>query len=92
MNLLQTLRQHGQLIWLDGLERNWMLTDQWQRSIDNNLRGVISNFMSLEQAIRAGSYAQDFRAIEHQLDMSAQSLYGYFTIQDMQLASDLIPI
>lgn len=88
MSLLQTLRQYGQSVWLDGLERNWMLTDQLQRSLDNDLRGVISNFASLEQAIRAGSYDRDFQAVQRQPDIDAQWLYEYLTIQDMQLAAD----
>lgn len=90
MNLLQTLRQHGQSVWLDGLERNWILTGQLQRSINNGLRGVISNFRSLEQAIRERSYDRDFRSIARQPNINAQSLYAYLTIQDMQLAADLM--
>jgi transaldolase len=88
MSLLQTLRQYGQSVWLDGLERNWMLTNQLQRSIDKGLRGVTSNFTSLEQAIRAGSYARDFQAIQRQSSGDAQWLYEYLTIQDIQLAAD----
>lgn len=88
MSLLQTLRQYGQSVWLDGLERNWILSGQLQRSIDNGLRGVISNFTSLEQAIRAGSYDRDFQAIQRQPASDAQWLYEYLTIQDMQLAAD----
>jgi len=90
MNLLQTLRQHGQSVWLDGLERNWILTGQLQRAIDNGLRGVISNFMSLEWAIRERIYDRDFQAIERQPDINAQWLYAYLTVQDMQLAADLM--
>ncbi|MDZ8052752.1 MAG: transaldolase family protein [Aulosira sp. ZfuVER01] len=90
MNLLRTLRQHGQSVWLDGLERNLILTGQLQRLIDNGLRGFISNFTSLDQAIRQESYERDFRAIKRQSDINAQSLYAYLTIQDMQLAADLM--
>lgn len=88
MSLLQTLRQSGQSVWLGGLERNWILSGQLQRSIDNGLRGVISNFTSLEIAIRAGSYDRDFQAVQRQPDIDAQWLYEYITIQDMQLAAD----
>ena len=88
MSLLQTLRQYGQSVWLDGIERNWMLTDQLQRLIDDGLRGAISNFTSLEQAIRAGSYDRDFQAVQRQPDINAQWLYEYLTTQDMQLAAD----
>lgn len=88
MSLLRTLRQYGQSVWLDGLERNWILSGQLQRSIDNGLRGVTSNFTSLGQAIRAKSYDRDFQAIQRQPDIDAQWLYEYLTIQDMQLAAD----
>ena len=90
MNLLQTLRKHGQSVWLDGLERNFFLTGQSQRLIDSGLRGLSSNFTSLERAIRAGRYDCDFRVIERQLGINAQSLYAYLTVQDMQLAADLM--
>lgn len=88
MNLLQILCQHGQSVWLDGLERNLILTGQLQRSIDDGLRGVLSNFTSLEQAIAAGSYDRDFWFMERQADTDARSLYTYLTLQDMQLAAD----
>ncbi len=90
MNLLQTLRQHGQCVWFDGLERNLILTGQLQRSIDNGLHGAISNFTSLERAIRERSYDRDFRAIEHKSDINAQWIYEYLTVQDMQLTADLM--
>ncbi|BAY48666.1 transaldolase [Scytonema sp. HK-05] len=90
MNLLQTLRQHGQSVWLDGLERNLILTGQLERSIDNGLRGVISNFTSLERAIRERSYDCDFRATVRQPNINAQWIYEYLTVQDMQLTADLM--
>ncbi len=90
MNLLQTLRQHGQSLWLDGLERSFILTGQLQRAINNGLRGTISNFTSLEQAVRERSYDHDFRVIKRQPDINAQWIYAYLTIQDMQLAADLM--
>jgi transaldolase len=90
VNLLQILRQQGQSIWLDGLERSLILTGQLQQSVDLGLRGLLSNFTSLEHAILAGSYDRDFRAIAHQLNINAQSLYEYLVIQDMQLAADLL--
>ncbi|MEE3719402.1 transaldolase family protein [Tumidithrix elongata RA019] len=90
VNLLKSLRQQGQSVWLDGFERSLILTGQLQRSIDLGLRGLLSNFTCLEQPIRAGSYDRDFRAIVHQPDINARSLYEYLIIQDMQLAADLI--
>jgi transaldolase len=90
MNLSQTLRHYGQSVWLDGIERNSILTGRLQRSIDNGLRGLLSNFTSLEQAIRAGDYDRDFQSISHDPDLDPASIYKYLTIQDMQLAADLM--
>jgi transaldolase len=90
MNLSQTLRHYGQSVWLDGIERNSILNGRLQRSIDNGLRGLLSNFTSLEQAIRAGEYDRDFQSISHDPDLNPSSIYEYLTIQDMQLAADLM--
>jgi transaldolase len=90
MNLSQTLRHYGQSVWLDGIERNSILTGRLQRSIDDGLRGLLSNFTSLEQAIRAGEYDRDFQSIASGSDLDPASIYEYLTIQDMQLAADLM--
>jgi transaldolase len=90
MNLSQTLRHYGQSVWLDGIERNSILTGRLQRSIDDGLRGLLSNFTSLEQAIRAGEYDRDFQAIASGSNLDPASIYEYLTIQDMQLAADLM--
>jgi transaldolase len=90
MNLSQTLRHYGQSVWLDGVERNSILNGRLQRSIDNGLRGLLSNFTSLEQAIRAGEYDRDFQSIAAGSDLDPASIYEYLTIQDMQLATDLM--
>jgi transaldolase len=90
MNLSPTLRHYGQSVWLDGIERNSILNGRLQRSIDNGLRGLLSNFTSLEQAIRAGEYDRDFQSISHDPDLNPASIYEYLTIQDMQLAADLM--
>ena len=100
MNLSQTLRQYGQSVWIDGVERNSILNGRLQRSIDNGLRGLRSNFTSLERAIRAGDYVRvasalpnrDFQSIASGSDLDPASIYEYLTIQDMQLAADLMKI
>jgi transaldolase len=90
MNLLQALRHHGQSVWLDGLERNSILTGQLQHSIGNGLRGLLSNFTSLELAILAGDYDRDFQSIASRPNLDSASIYEYLTIQDIQLAADLM--
>jgi transaldolase len=56
------------------------------------LRGLLSNFTSLEQAIRAGEYDRDFQAIASGSNLDPASIYEYLTIQDMQLAADLMKV
>jgi transaldolase len=90
MNLCRTLRHYGQSVWLDDLERNLTIAGRLQRSIDDGLRGWLSNFTSLEQAIRAGEYDRDFQAIASGSNLDPASIYEYLTIQDMQLAADLM--
>jgi transaldolase len=90
MNLCRTLRHYGQSVWLDDLERNLTIAGRLQRSIDDGLRGWLSNFTSLERAIRVGEYDRDFQAIASGSNLDSASIYEYLTIQDMQLAADLI--
>jgi transaldolase len=90
MNLLQALRHHGQSVWLDGLERNSILTGQLQHLISNGLRGLLSNFTRLELAILAGEYDRDFQSIASRSNLDLASIYEYLIIQDIQLAADLM--
>jgi transaldolase len=90
MNLCRTLRHYGQSVWFDDLERNLTIAGRLQRSIDDGLRGWLSNFTSLEQAIRAGEYDRDFQSIASGSNLDPASIYEYLTIQDMQLAADLM--
>ncbi|MEG4577451.1 hypothetical protein QUA56_33015 [Microcoleus sp. N3A4] len=61
MNLLQSLRRWGRSVWLDDFERSWTIGGQLQRYIDNGgIRGVLSNFQSLQAAIEGKKYDRDF--------------------------------
>jgi hypothetical protein len=59
-------------------------------SIGNGLRGLLSNFTSLELAILAGEYDRDFQSIASRPNLDSASIYEYLTIQDTQLAADLM--
>jgi transaldolase len=92
MNLLQSLQQHGQSVWLDEFERGWITSGQLQYSInDDGLRGVLSNFQSLETAIQRQEYDRDFSALARQgSKLSARQYYDYLVKRDLQLVADLL--
>jgi transaldolase len=93
MNLPRTLWRLGQSVWLDNFERGFIVSGQLQHYIiEGGLRGVLSNFIGLEQVIWGKDYHQDFRAIAHQPDMNVRSLYESIIIRDMQLAADLLKV
>lgn len=92
MNLLQSLQQRGQSVWLDGFERGWITSGQLQHLIDNDsLRGVVSNFQSLQAAIRGQEYDRDFSTLARQgSNLSARQYYDYLVKRDLQLAADIL--
>src|SRR5579883_1425846 len=92
MNLLQSLCRYGQSIWLDGYERSWISRSQLQQSIEEDgLRGVRSNFQSLQTAIARQEYDRDFTTLAQQrTERTAQSDYDYLIVRDLQLAADLL--
>lgn len=92
MNLLQSLRRHGQSVWLDEYERSWVISGQLQQHIEENgLRGVRSNFQSLQAAIERQEYDRDFTTLTQQgTSRAAQSDYDYLIGRDLQLAADLL--
>ena len=93
MNLPQALWRHGQSVWLDNFERGFIISGQLQQYIARDkLRGVLSNFMSLEQAIRGKDYNQDFRAIATHPNLDVRELYENIIVRDMQLAADLLKV
>ncbi len=92
MNLLQSLRQRGQSVWLDEYERSWVISGQLQQSIEEDgLRGARSNFQSLQAAIQRQEYDRDFTTLAQQgMSQTAQSDYDYLIVPDLQLAADLL--
>jgi transaldolase len=92
MNLLHSLQQRGQSVWLNGFERGWVTSGQLQHSIDDDgLRGVLSNFQSLQAAIQGQEYDRDFSTLARQgSKLSARQYYDYVIMRDLQLAADLL--
>ncbi|HEY9618269.1 MAG TPA: transaldolase family protein [Microcoleaceae cyanobacterium] len=92
MNLLQLLHQSGQSVWLDGFERGWISGGELQRVIEEEgLRGIRSNFQSLQAAMEGQEYDRDFTTLAQQgTSRTAQSDYNYMIVRDLQLAADLL--
>lgn len=92
MNLLQTLHQSRQSIWLDGFERGWISGGALQRYIEEDaLKGVRLNFQSLQAALAGEEYDRDFTTLAQQgISQTAKSDYDYLIVRDLQLAADLL--
>ncbi|MFH7029511.1 MAG: transaldolase family protein [Heteroscytonema crispum UTEX LB 1556] len=92
MNLLQSLRRRGQSVWLDQFERGWIISGQLQHYIDDDgLRGVLSNFQSLQVAIQGQGYDRDFSTLTRQgTKLATRHYYDYLITRDLQLAADLL--
>lgn len=88
MNLLQMLRLHGQSVWLNAFDRGLVISGQLQQYLDHEVRGVISNFSSLERSLHTSQYDRDFQAIACQTNVL--SLYNFILIREMQLASEYL--
>jgi transaldolase len=92
MNLLQSLRRYGKSVWLDGFERGWISRGELQQYIEEDgLRGIRSNFQSLQAAIQGQEYDRDFTTLAHKgMNRTSQSDYDYLIVRDLQLAADLL--
>ncbi|MEG4501204.1 transaldolase family protein [Microcoleus sp. F10-C6] len=88
---MASLRRRGQSVWLDNFERSLITNGKLQHYIDDGLRGVLSNFQSLQAAIEGKEYAIDFSTLANQnIKCSARDKYDYLIRRDLQLAADLL--
>jgi transaldolase len=92
MSLLQSLRRYGQSVWLDGFERSWISRRELQQYVEEDgLRGVRSNFQSLQVEFEGIEYDRDFSILAQQgMSWNARSDYDYLIVRDLQLAADLL--
>lgn len=94
MNLLQMLQLHGQAIWLDHYDRTMVVSGQLQQYLDDEVRGIISDFSAIERSLQASQYDRDFQAVSplhgyafaNQMDV--RSLYHYIVVREVQLAAE----
>ena len=90
MNPLNKVRDLGQSIWLDLLDREIMTSGKLQNLIDNDdLRGLTSNPSIFEKAISGSSdYDEDITEIAKTEDSNA-AIFFDLAIADIQRAADL---
>jgi hypothetical protein len=77
---------------IDNGTRSQITNSKLQHYIDDRgLRGVLSNFQSLQPAIEGKKYAIDFSTLANQnIKRSAGPKYDYLIRRDLQLAADLL--
>jgi transaldolase/transaldolase/glucose-6-phosphate isomerase len=93
MNRLQTLRDHGQAIWLDYIRRD-LLTDGSLAAMvrDDGVTGVTSNPAIFKQAIGESTLydAALAASLEADPEASVVSLYEELAVQDIRRAADIL--
>lgn len=88
MSKLTELKNMGQSIWLDYIQRSMITSGELKQLIDIGLRGVTSNPAIFEKAI-AGSndYDEDLKQLL-KTDESIVQIYETLAIKDISLAAD----
>ena len=90
MTKLNQLAELGQAIWLDYIQRSFMLSGELEKLINDGLRGMTSNPTIFEKAI-AGS--QDYDADIARLakeGKTTQQIYEALAIADIRTAADML--
>lgn len=86
------LYRHGQSIWLDNINRDLVANDGLRRLTQIGLRGVTSNPTIFHKAIAESSdydaTIRDLIQADHAVDEYA--LYEWLTVQDVQMAADVL--
>src|ERR671925_2222582 len=88
-NPLQRLRDHGQSVWLDFIDRELLRSGELERRIgEDGLCGETSNPTIFEKALAEGdAYDDQIRAAAGQL--TAQELFEAITTSDVREACDI---
>lgn len=92
MSVTHELLKHGQSLWLDYIDRGLLVRDGLKHLIGAGIRGVTSNPTIFCKAI-TGSHdydemIRDLIQADHLID--EHGLYHWLTLQDAQMAADLL--
>jgi transaldolase len=87
-----TLLKHGQSLWLDYIDRDLLVNGGLRRLVETGIRGVTSNPTIFHKAITSG---EDYDAeicdlIQADHGINEFGLYQWLTIQDVQMAADIL--
>ena len=90
MSRILQLREQGQSIWLDYIERSMIASGELQGLVDDGVAGVTSNPTIFQQAI-AGSqaYRADLQRLAAE-QRSAKEIFESLAIADIQAAADVL--
>lgn len=88
MSKMDKVRELGQSIWLDYIERDFVRSGDLQALIDEGLGGLTSNPTIFEKALQGTAYDQDIKALIKK-QMSSEKIFEELAIKDIQDAADL---
>ena len=94
MNPLQTLRTHGQSVWLDFLSRDLLAKGELDRLVEEDgLAGVTANPSIFEKAIvDSKAYDADIERAIAEGDPSVTSIYERLAVADIRRAADILRV
>lgn len=92
MNPLLMLKEYGQTVWLDFIQRGLITTGELRRFVEEyGLGGVTSNPAIFGKAITGSAdYADTLETLQQKKDMDAMAIYEYLAIRDIQDAADVL--
>jgi transaldolase len=93
MSKLMTLySSYGQSPWLDYIDRNLLVNGGLRELVSAGVRGVTSNPTIFHKAISEGRLYDDTirDLIQADAQVDAQTLYQWLTVQDVQMAADIL--
>ncbi len=90
MNRIHSLRELGQSIWLDFIERSMIQSGALQKLVDDGVAGVTSNPTIFQQAIsKSNAYSADVRRLAAETT-DPKSIFEGLAIADIQAAADVL--
>jgi transaldolase/glucose-6-phosphate isomerase len=86
------LKEYGQTVWLDFIQRGLITTGELRRFVEEDgLGGVTSNPAIFEKAITGSAdYADILETLQQKKGMDATAIYEYLAIRDIQDAANVL--
>lgn len=90
MASIDALRQKGQSVWLDSIDRRLLIGDGLLQIIRLGVSGVTSNPTLFQKALEASDVYDDAigELLQMNPDMEAEAIYEWLTVLDVQMAAD----